>query len=380
MNIITYVESLYDLSILKQLKISCAIVSLASFSKEGIETSKALKLVKIASEMGIELSLEMDSLFIENDLKMVITYLDEVLVEEVSSVRVSDIGVAKYIRDYYPSIKIELYTETIGANLEALKEHQRYFGMALSSLLLSVQLSKEQLSYFCSNLSVDKELLILGRIPLFYSPRHLLTGDRNHKRVEMIASSEETPHSGFSVVENISGTFMYHPKDIFLLDKIDELKNIGVGRVRVDVRHLPVEAKENILRSCQMIINDKINFKELKNLYPRKVIRGYYSANRSNVLFGKLKNPHLIKDDNSHIGYVLAIKKREYLAVIIEGPHKLVRGKEIRLITPEGKKIVSVIKDIYLSNREKVDDVSSKLCFIDYIKGVSVKTILQIVD
>ena len=98
-------------------------------------------------------------------------------------------------------------------------------------LVLSNELSKEKLLEYAHLLNTPIEVLVFGRILLFYSPRLLLsplekTELENNHSIEAFGTSEESPHSGFPLIENSHGTFMFNVKDLYLLDHLEELKEM----------------------------------------------------------------------------------------------------------------------------------------------------------
>jgi len=378
-NIVTYIQSESDLELLKRLRIDLAILAMRPFARDGISFDEGLKLIRLATASGTSISLEMDKIYTQNEFEIFKDDLKKLSFEMIASLRVADLGVAKYIMEFYPFVKLELWTEAIGSNVTALIEHERYFGRHLSTLILSLQLSKSQLANFCTNISTDKELLVLGRIPIFYSPRHLLTGRSDADWMEVaMASSEETPHSGFSVVENKNGTLMYNPKDIFLVDKLSELMLMGVERFRLDLRHLKFDELEKLLPKVVSSVKDGGDSDCLKKEYPRKVISGYYNANKSDVLFAKLKNPNLIRDDSIYIGYVVSSLKGKYLAIVVDGEYSLKIGEQVKFVTPEGKTVKLAIGTLYLADGNNVLTVAEGVCFTGHIKGISAKSTVSI--
>ena len=50
------------------------------------------------------------------------------------------------------------------------------------------------------------------------------------------ANSEESPHRGFTIIENIHGSFMLNPKKQSLLQVLDQVLECGVEFLRVDQR------------------------------------------------------------------------------------------------------------------------------------------------
>ena len=77
---------------------------------------------------------------------------------------------------------------------------------------------------------------------------------------------------------------MFLPKDQFLLDVFDDVKSTGVEYVRLDHRFL--EGKVSLSRVIELYnSNDQEKWKDFKDNYANKLIRGYFNVNRSDAIF-----------------------------------------------------------------------------------------------
>jgi putative protease len=275
---------------------------------------------------------------------------------------------------------VQFIAESGNHNLVGLQKWVSYIGARLDRLVLSIELNKDKISDYNKHLNCDTELLVLGRVLLFYSPRKLLSvmlPEDDEKRTQQIVSdkyleaigeSEESPHKGFPLIENNHGTFMFHVKDLFLLDKYDVLATLGLSHLRIDLRH-----KED-LSLLAFICKEESkaqNFSAVKEVYGKDVIRGYFQINKSDVLFKKLKNYRIQRKDESYIGEIVEIVKGDYMAVQIRGEQTLRVDDELKFITPEGKEYlckVHFLKDISYS---EVDSKSKgQMALINYMGGV----------
>ncbi len=220
------------------------------------------------------------------------------------------------------------------------------------------------------------EYLGLGRILLFYSPRNLLSPllkdqDVNligTDRIEALGESEESPHKGFPLIQNQHGTFMFHVKDLFLLDRWAELKETGLNYLRIDLRF---EQDRALLKEISKIQNDFTVGESVKALYQKDVIRGYYQINKSDVLFKKLKNYRIQRKDESYVGEVIEISKGQYLAISIKSDTSLRIDEQLKFITPEGKEYFCKVHTLRDSSyTERLSSEGKSLILMNYMGGV----------
>ena len=242
------------------------------------------------------------------------------------------------------------------------------------------------ISEYIKELDVPVEILVAGRILLFYTPRNLISpyildhdDDKTKAALEssyeLEGSSEESPHKGFPLLENLHGTFMFNTKDQFLLDHCSELLEMGLGTARVDFRH--IEDTSFLTKAVNAIKSPlPTTIHPLKDDYPNTIIRGFFHVNKSDVLFKKLKNQRTLRSDENYIGDVLDVKKKKHLGIMIKSKDiSLNVGESLTLRTPDGKVKDLVVTELRNSSGENINTASmNSIAFINHISGISVKT------
>lgn len=381
MNYISYAQSSSELKSLKDSGISEVILSPAILSRYGkLNLEQFRELSSKAKELGLLVILEWDILINEVDFKKVINEFKQIDDSCYDLIRVQDVGALEYVLNE-TSKKIQFITENGNHNLAGLLKWESYIGARLDRLILSVELSKLKLKEFKQQLKCPIELLVLGRVLIFYSPRKLLspllpaneTGikDNYQDYIEAQGESEESPHKGFPLIQNRHGTFMFHIKDLFLLDKMDDLLSIGLDYLRIDLRFNESPG----LLSQIVDAKTKDDFKNIKTLYGTEVIRGYFETNKSDVLFKKLKNTRLQRTDLMYVGEILEAKKSEYLAIDIKGNVSLKVGDELKFITPEGKEEFCKVYSLKDVSQNDCDTRGyGQLALMNYMGGIWTKS------
>ena len=372
----SYAQNIHELGFLKDMGIKEVILSDKIFSRLA-ENECFQTLATQAKEIGFSVIFEWDTLIVEQDFEKIINEFKKLDLGSIDSIRVQDPGVLEYVLEHTDK-KIQYICETGNHNLTGLKKWETYIGKRLERLILSIEINKDTLSLYIRELNTPIEFLLLGRILLFYSPRHLLNSLIKEKEVDYLnafADSEESPHKGFPLVQNRHGTFMFHVKNLYLLDKIEEVIDTGLSFGRLDLRDIQSEItkgeffrffKEELLKSKK---NE--DFSQLKLLYPKDVIRGYFQMNKSDVLFKKLKNYRIQRKDDDYMGEVIETSKPNYMAIELKGKKELRLGDEISILNPEGKKYncqVHFLKDI--SNNDIEFASPGDLVMINYMGGV----------
>ncbi|MBH48378.1 MAG: hypothetical protein CME71_09450 [Halobacteriovorax sp.] len=335
-----------DLVALSKSGVHEVLIGSKALSRLGaFELEQMIEAAKKAKELGLKATLLCDALVSERDFSSFKKRLESVL-PFFESARALDPGVMQFLFES-SNLKLQFVADTGNHNLPGLLAWEKYFGERLERLVLSIELSKESLHHIIPALKTPCELLVLGRILLFHSPRNLLSplaGEVSQSDwIEATGASEESPHKGFPLVENLQGSFMFLAKDFCLAEQIDDLKSMGLEYMRFDPTgcssDLAYEVSSTLLSDSPKLA---------KELWPNPVIRGFYGVNKSDVLFKKLKNPS--RDKTHALAEVLDARKGEPMTVKVLDGSSLKLGLAVKMITPEGK-----IKEFSISTIKTLD-------------------------
>jgi putative protease len=385
MRIVTYVENLIqlekaiDLSKKLDQEVIVSSAELSRYMNTTLETM--LEIVMLAKKHNLEIVLEWDALNQEEKFQASCLIIDRLPMHEFKAIRLQDPGAVEYIKNKYPWLKIQLILENGNHNLIGLTKWCQYLGDQCERLVLSNELSKEKLSEYSKAIKTPIEVLVFGRILLFYSPRLLLSPLEKKelestRRIEAFGTSEESPHSGFPLIENHHGTFMFNVKDLYLLDHLDELSSMGILHARVDLRF--DDSFDKYSEDIANLFTGKVSESSLliKKSHVRPLIKGFYIINKTDVLFTKLKNSRTQRLDESYIGEIVDVERDQQLALLIKtNGFEKSSLKEIKFITPEGKDKVVTLAWMKSSLGENIEKAQKNdLVLIPYTRGVSVKT------
>ncbi len=393
MKFVTYIESANDLKLfhetalavglnLEELK-SCQLIVGLNLHNRFLETSKddLLEIIKLNQKYKYSLLLEWDVLNQELKFQKTLTAIAELPLHEFEAVRIQDPGAFHFLKETYPWMKLELILENGNHNLTGLQRWVEYGGEQLRKCILSNELSKDHLSHYAKELKCDLEVLVYGRILLFYSPRKLLKPlnemNLSNEKIEAFGTSEESPHSGFPLVENQHGTFMFNVKDLSLLENIKEIENLGVKSLRYDLRFDKSFSFLSKFLNIHFHKNESdSSLAQVKLRNVRPLIKGFYNINKSDVLFPKLKNSRIKRIDQNYLGEVVDVERDHHIALVIKAKAlSLSIGDSIQLVTPEGKVKEALVKNIRKSNNESVTEARTHdVVLLPYLSGVVGKT------
>ncbi len=367
------------------------IVGTTAISRYSENTVAGLEeMIVLNQKFKLPLVLEWDVLQQESLFQKNAELVSRLPLHEFKAIRVQDPGALNLVKEKFPWLKIQLILENGNHNFAGLSRWSEFLGEQLDRLVLSNELSREHLRLYATELKTDLEVLVFGRILLFYSPRLLLSPlqkeeiqeDLQHKNIEAFGTSEESPHAGFPLIENRHGTFMFNVKDLYLLDHLEELKALNIGAVRFDLRF---DDSFGHLENCLDLFAGKIehaDVAEIKAEHPRPMIKGFYNINKTDVLFTKLKNKRIQRQDDNYIGEIVDVERDQQMALLVKSKHlKLSTGDELQLVTPEGKTKTLGLKTFSDTSGEgKTTAGTNEVVLLPFISGVVAKTQVYLIN
>lgn len=347
-------------------EIKCEVLlGISELSRFGTLKKEALPLmVKKAKEKNHTPVLVWDILQTEDRMDLNREVFKTLPLHDFERVRVHDPGVLSYVMENFPWLKVDLILETGNHNTLGLETWIKHVGEKLHRVILSLEIPKEKLKEIVlalkkMNPKLEVELLVFGPILLFYTPRPLLKalkpiGEMSVKEliendITLYASgtSEESPHSGFPLIENRHGTFMFNTKDHSLVTEMKEMLAMKIDAFRFDLEVLNHKEEElfekyfSHIGSLVNIVDSEVE--KLKSISVRPLIKGFFQINKTDVLFTKLKNRTIERQDTNFVGEVIDVERDKGLCLWVKSKNKIELPQKMKLISPENK-----VKEIFL--------------------------------
>ena len=377
MKLVTYAQTLHDLNIIKDQGIDEVILGHQDFSRFGrLKTQELFDFSQRARELNLKVVFEWDILMTENTFRDLAQKI-ETFLPVIDSLRVQDPGALEWaIKN--TSKPLQFIAENGNHNLLALESWTDHANGRMERIVLSIELPKTSIEEYVAKLKVPCELLGLGRILLFYTPRLLLSPLKDdqysyNEIITAVGESEESPHKGFPIIENKHGTFMFHIKDFCLIDYAHELNTLGLSHFRVDLRW----CEFSLLVSVAALVKqfDEEGYSTFKDQYPQDLMRGFYLVNKTDVLFPKLKNHRLQKREGDYVGDVLEAEKGSHLAIRVKNSRGLKKTDKLKFVHPKGDEFEVSIYQLRNLALEDVDYVPpQQTALIQFVGGVWVKS------
>lgn len=314
----TYVASIEDIQRAAQVQnLKEVLIEPTLLARQGsLAEHQVLSLSQEARRAELRPVLVWDILMTERALQTVGERLLQWDLSSFAAIRVCDVGVGRWVEAHVPDMPLQLTVEHGNHNLDGLIGWCEFFKGKLERLILSIELPESKLIEYSQQLPVPCEVLGVGQILLFYSPRSLLTthGAEPEEETGFVRSSLQTDEHGdrqFPTLETLHGTMMYLDKDQFILDQLENLTQAGFHTVCLDLRHLG-RLGHRALEVDQICAQIAENPKSLKENWPRPARSPFFRANRTTTLFPRLKSKITKLRDETCVAECIGSQKGEY--------------------------------------------------------------------
>ena len=332
-------------------------------------------LVSRATKYGLHPVLVWDILMPEQTMKNICQQLSLWELSKFPTVRVCDPGAAWWLKTHHPNIALQLTVETGNHNLEALRGWCEIFSDSLERLILSIELPEKKLIEYCQKLPVACEILGVGQILLFYSPRsllspHLLDSDSEKKLpLQTTVSSEDSNNRRFSTLETAHGTFMFSDKDQFILDKLEGLEQSGLHTVCLDLRHFGQngDVAVDIDKICTYILTDPVS---LRKNWGKPTQSTFFKGNRTTSMFSRMKSKHKLVKYRQDVGLAEVVAGESGNYVVFQSLRPFAITQIEKIIIPTGEEIEIPAEIVFRNlNGEIVESFDREQILItDWIK------------
>lgn len=255
------------------------------------ELAKAIEYCKIR---GVKTNLTLNILVKDDELESAFNVAKKAYEFGIDAIIVQDLGLAKLLIKSFPDLPIHASTQMSVHNLQGVLELQE---LGFSRVVLSRELSIDEIEYICQNSNIEIECFIHGALCISYSGQCLFSsmiGGRSGNRGKC-AQSCRLP---YELIENEKNSldkgYLLSPRDLCSLDYIPRLVSCGVKSLKIEGRMKSPEYVATVTRIYRKYIDlaksnkpYKIDEKDKKDLMQ--------VFNRGNFSSGHL-NPHANKD------------------------------------------------------------------------------------
>ncbi len=232
--------------------------SAVNFTLEEIEDA-----VKYCHLRDAKLHVAANILVKEKEVEDFLEYIGKLNKIGVDAVIIQDMGMAKVVHEMYPDLLLHASTQMTITNLEGAKKLKE---IGFSRVVLARELSKESIELITKKSGIETEIFVHGALCMSYSGQCLMSsiiGGRSGNR-GMCAQPCRLPYS----VGDKNGHLL-SPKDLCMIDRLKELKEIGVSSLKIEGRLKRSEYASAVCGVYRKYLDsqEKVTKNDMKELY-----------------------------------------------------------------------------------------------------------------
>ena len=303
----------------------------------------------------------------------------------------ADGGVMEVLKQYAPSVKINVSTQ---ANLVSLETCKFWYKNGATRMIMAREMNKEQLKYIMENKPKDMEveIFIHGAICFAYSGRCFLSDFMTGRSAnlgdcaqscrwsyKLYAEERNNPGELMPIETNEYGTSIFSSKDLCLIKEIPEIIDMGIDSLKIEGRLKTEYYLASVINAYRNAIDDYEKdpehydytkyLKELEKVKTRGLTTFYFN-DRNNKDIQEYEG----RQYNEQYEFGGKVVDGENELAVIEIRNKLKIGDTLEILVP--RKIEPVefkIEQLYdIDTNEEIEAISPG------VKGQQVKMRLPI--
>ena len=277
----------------------------ARYSAENFDNNSIIDAILYAKSRGVSVFLVLNILITNDEFNDAYKLAKEAYENGVDALIIQDLGLASAIHENFPDFPLHASTQMTVHNLDGVKFLE---SLGFKRVVLSRELSLNEIEYICKNTSVEIEVFIHGALCVSYSGQCLfssLIGGRSGNRgkcagtcrlpFNLINNNEETLNSGY----------LLSTKDLCGLEYLPELIRAGATSFKIEGRMKTPEYVATVTRIYRKYINKVLNNEpyKIEEHDMRDLLIVFNRGNFSNGFLNNEGNKSLIfKEKPNHLG------------------------------------------------------------------------------
>lgn len=273
-----------------------------NFDDESLE-----KAITYAKLRGVKTNLTLNTLIKNDEVENAINLAKKAYELGIDTIIVQDLGLARYLIKNFPDLAIHGSTQMSVHSLEGVLALQK---MGFSRVVLSRELSLEEIEYICKNSNIEIEVFVHGALCISYSGQCLfssMVGGRSGNRGKC-AQPCRLPYELLENDTTIDKGYLLSPRDLCGLDYLPQLIKSGVSCLKIEGRMKTPEYVATVTRIYRKYLdlalsgqNTEISEQDKKDLL-QVFNRGGFSSGH---LIGNSNKELVYKQKSNNMGIFL---------------------------------------------------------------------------
>ena len=331
----------------------CGTSSLSLRTRADMEDEDLEKTIKYAHSINKKIYVTLNIFAWDEKYEEIIEMAKRLEKLKPDGIIASDVGVIETLKQYAPSVPINISTQ---ANIISLQDCKFWYKYGAKRVIMAREMNKEQLKYIMENKPKDLEveIFIHGAICFAFSGRCFLSdflagrsanlGDCAQScrwSYNLYAEEKNNPGELMPVETNEYGTSIFSSKDLCLIKEIPEIIEMGIDSMKIEGRLKTEYYLASVINAYRNAIDDYIKnpkeydytkyLKELEKVKTRGLTTFYFN-DRNNKDIQEYGGRQY--NEEYEFGGKIIEYDQERNKAIIEIKNKLQIGDMLELLEP----------------------------------------------
>ena len=343
------------------------------------------EIIKECRLRDVKVFVTVNTLYKQNELDEVVSFVKELYLMGVYGVIVQDLGLFYIIKKVCPELKISASTQMTVHNVEAVRMLEK---AGFDRIVLARELNENEIAEICARSHVETEMFIHGALCVSYSGRCYLSsfiGGRSGNRGRCAQPCRMT-YDFYEGKNKIASGYLLSPKDASLIEECDRIVSLGVDSLKIEGRmkspeyvYQTVSAYRKYIDLAYDGLNSTVSDEDKRALLQIFNRGGSSTSGYYNGFAGREMMSLNQKNTGTLIGKVISVKKNNATIRLeknvipgdgIEiwskpehtGTYLSENAKAGEIITVKLKKSVNKGDKVYLSFDKALNDLLSSNC------------------
>lgn len=293
------------------------------------DTEEYKAAIDYAHKRDVKVYLTLNTLLLDEEVKQAVKLVYELYKVGLDGVIVQDLGVADVLHKVMPNLNLHASTQMSVCTLEQVKILER---LGFERVVLARELSIKEIKYIAENTNLEIEVFVHGALCVSVSGQCLMSamiGDRSANRGSCAGPCRKK-YSLYNVNGKLiqKNKYLLSKKDIFGLDKLQELIDAGVCSLKIEGRNKVPEYVAGVVKNYREALDkgyNELQDKEVLQLFNRS---GKCDGYLNGIRYRNSISETSPKNTGIYLGKVLDVKK-EYIKVELKDNIDLHDGIEI---------------------------------------------------
>ena len=262
-----------------------------NFDDEALE-----KAITYAKLRGVKTNLTLNTLIKNDEMQDAIKLATKAYKFGIDAIIVQDLGLARYLIKNFQDLAVHGSTQMSVHSLEGVLALQK---MGFSRVVLSRELSLQEIEYICKNSNIEIEVFVHGALCISYSGQCLfssMVGGRSGNRGKC-AQPCRLPYELLENDKTIDKGYLLSPRDLCGLEYLHDLVNAGVSCLKLEGRMKTPEYVATVTRIYRKYLDLAIAGQTFKiNEQDKKDLLQVFNR-------GGFSSGHLLDTSNQNLVY-----------------------------------------------------------------------------